>query len=115
MVTIPGTPKDAHNALPMAREVGNDEFRAVDVADEIRRAGGTPGDLNQSMTELGYGPKEKLNAITHLVHPCSHEALADIGTLPTYPERRVGLDGSESCDIRATANASWKAIEKAND
>jgi len=91
-----------------------DELHALDVADDVRHSGGTPSDLAETLTRLGYGTQEKVRATQHFAGSCSHESAGDIGTLPTYPERRVGIDGSGSSDIRSTANASWKAIEKAN-
>ncbi len=81
----------------------------------MRHSGGTPSALAETLTRVGYGTQEKVRAIQHFAGSCSHESAGDIGTLPTYPVRRTGLDGRDSCDIRAVANASWKAIAQANE
>jgi len=122
MVSIPPPPEDDHAfpaGLPAERapDPHDDraaELRVLDIADAVRREGGGAGDLNQVMTELGYGPEGKVCAVKHLVGSCYHEASGDIGTLPMYPAGRTGLDGNEANDIRSTANASWRAIEEAN-
>jgi len=86
----------------------------LDVADEVRRVGGTPGEFAQAMRSLGYSPSDMAKAVKHLDQSCPHEAAGDIGTLPVYPDSRPVLDGGSHCDIRTTANDSWDAIEQAN-
>ena len=96
-------------------QLHGDGCHPLDVADQVGRTGGAPGQLAGAMAQARYSELEIVAAVKHLIAPCPHEGAEDIGTLPEYPERRVPLDGSSRRDIRSTADDAWDAIKAAND